>query len=605
MKKTVRIISLFISFLMIATLFSACTGGNTDNTEAPVSTESETLAPQREAPVIIEDGKAVYSIIRSSFDSDEIAAAATSLFKRIKNKTGVSISYTEDLASMNNTVNDNYEILIGNTNRPESAAKKAELSAMDWFVGVVGRKILVIGGCDESTIKAIEAFEDMIITALAGFSSGGNRLVIDTLKTDRLYINKYPVSDFSLCGHKISEYVIRYGAEESARSAASKLVDALTKNVGIVPESASCMSSNEKPYEIVIGKTSRGKSSEITESLNGVMPYSIVHENGKIYICGKGLGLEAAVNLFISDYISKDEPVAETLSVQGDAAGSTIYGLTNGADIRVMTNNVWKCDNNQPAWKEMGMDCSAKTRSVGFSYVYIAFKPDIICFQEMSQMMFNYVRNELKSAGLNYKVVCFAGSSAADDTPLLYNADKLKLLDSGHHLYTYGNNGNSKGYTWGYFEDIATGTKFICLSTHLWWKSESEDPGSNESRRKQAAEIVALSDKLIAMYGCPMIMAGDLNTNTTSTAYKELLNGSFEDCHDIAAVKTNSRGHHKCSAEGYSTEMYSGNYTSNAIDHLLIKNKGDFRMLSFYQCILDFYWPLSDHMPAFIDFSFK
>jgi len=604
MKRQLKLISVFLAVLMLAGLMVSCTGGTPDVTTAEDTTAEETLPPEREAPVIIENGEAKFLILRSSYASDEESAEITDLYKRIKDYTGVNIKYTEDLPSKNNTGNNDFEILIGDTNRPASSEKKAELSAMDYFIGMVGNKLVVVGGSDAATLNAINAFYKIVENGLRNYKSSGNTLTLEMLKTDTLFKYDYPSGDIMIGEHKLSEYVIRYSTEESSKTCAKLIKESAIENCGIVLEAATGTVSNVKDLEIVIGNTCRDKSKEIAAGLSGVMPYIVEYSEGKLYICGNGLGLNAGVNAFIDEYLKKNQAVSATLKLSGDAAGSTVYGLTPGANIRVMTNNVWKCDNNQDAWKAMGMDCSAKSRSVGFSYVYIAFKPDVICFQEMSQTMFNLIKKEMKGAGLNYKDVCFAATSTADDIPLLYNADKLKLLDSGHHLYTYGNNGNSKGYTWGYFEDIATGTRFICLSTHLWWKSESDTPGSNEWRRQQAAEIVALSETLIAKYNCPMIMAGDLNTNTSSAAYKELKNGGFEDCHDIAAEKTNSRGHHQCSATGYSTVMYDGNYTSNAIDHMLIKNKNNFKVLKFYQIVLDFYWPLSDHMPVIIDVSF-
>lgn len=46
--------------------------------------------------------------------------------------------------------------------------------------------------------------------------------------------------------------------------------------------------------------------------------------------------------------------------------------------IRMMSHNLWKCDNNKPAWEEKGYDCSAETRSKGFVKLYGEVAPDVI-----------------------------------------------------------------------------------------------------------------------------------------------------------------------------------------------------------------------------------
>lgn len=283
-----------------------------------------------------------------------------------------------------------------------------------------------------------------------------------------------------------------------------------------------------------------------------------------------------------------------------------IIEKTKNANLRIMTNNVWDCINNLPDWEAMGEDCSEIVRSRGFANVYVACKPDVINFQEMTPTMVKYILEDMKELGVTYSLLSYADDNQKDDTCIIYNPETVRLIESGHHIYEYGSNKNSKSYTWGLFELKSNGKRFVSLSTHLWWKSETVHPGSNEWRRMQAAEIVALSDQVLSKFDCPIFVQGDFNTQTTSSAFKEFKEGGFKLCHDIATVfKDDLRGHHKCDKEGYSTSMYGGTYTEKAIDHMLVKFQGDAEILTFKHVVEDFYYKLSDHFPLFIDVNLK
>ena len=55
--------------------------------------------------------------------------------------------------------------------------------------------------------------------------------------------------------------------------------------------------------------------------------------------------------------------------------------------LRIMSHNVWKCDQNSPYWAARGENCSAAVRAKGLVQVYTETQPDIIGFQEMSFVM--------------------------------------------------------------------------------------------------------------------------------------------------------------------------------------------------------------------------
>ena len=73
------------------------------------------------------------------------------------------------------------------------------------------------------------------------------------------------------------------------------------------------------------------------------------------------------------------------------------------AIIRLMSNNIWNCDANKPAWEAMGEDCSAKARMPGIARVYAETKPDVIGLQEASHTMVDLLVHELEKLGAEEK----------------------------------------------------------------------------------------------------------------------------------------------------------------------------------------------------------
>ena len=157
-------------------------------------------------------------------------------------------------------------------------------------------------------------------------------------------------------------------------------------------------------------------------------------------------------------------------------------------NLRIMSHNVWKCDNNLPAWEEKGEDCSAAVRAKGMIRVYIETQPDIIGFQEMSFVMADHIIRGLAEQGQRYALLW------GRDTPILYRQDRLELLDSDFLLYPTEfpgwegkfNNGATKSWCIAVFRDKTDDRKLIFMSTHLWWMSSDPTSKNNQAGSDEA-----------------------------------------------------------------------------------------------------------------------
>lgn len=272
--------------------------------------------------------------------------------------------------------------------------------------------------------------------------------------------------------------------------------------------------------------------------------------------------------------------------------------------LRLMSNNQWRCDENLPAWEARGEDCGAETREKGFARVYLETKPDAIGFQEVSPLMLDRLMRELKDAGLPYAALW------GRDTPILYRPDRLELVDSAFGIYPAAcpgyagcfNNLDTKSWTIAVFREKASGKCFILAATHLWWmdddpKSRNYQAGSNAARVYQMGLLIGELERFRGKYGCPEVLVGDLNCPYASDPIDAARAAGFVHANDLAEWAYPWHGYHRCGGAGY--EPYVPEPFENAIDHMLIRGK--LRVTRFDRFIADWYLPLSDHFPAYVD----
>ena len=282
--------------------------------------------------------------------------------------------------------------------------------------------------------------------------------------------------------------------------------------------------------------------------------------------------------------------------------------------IRLMTHNVWNKNFNSPEWEAKGEDCSASARVWGHLRVYRETMPDIIGGQEVSALMADLLKQGFENEDINYTLIW------GRFTPILYRADKFELIDSAFGTYPEAlegfdgsfNDSQSKSWNLGVFRIKENGKLFIFATTHLWWKkSPAEESqafgntqyqlGSDEAREYQIHLLVNKIKEYREKYHCPAVLVGDLNTDYRSKAVQYLLKNGYRHAHDIAIeYAEESIGYHDCFPWGYTTEYYDQPF-ENAIDHIFIIGEPCGSVKRFDRYSPEYYFPISDHSPAFID----
>lgn len=271
--------------------------------------------------------------------------------------------------------------------------------------------------------------------------------------------------------------------------------------------------------------------------------------------------------------------------------------------IRLMSNNLWWCDLNHPAWEAMGADCSTVHRAPGFVRLYAETQPDVIGLQECGARMVHHLMTRITEQELPYELVW------GRDTPILFRRDRFRLLE--HEVYIYPeqipglegsfNNLKTKSYAIAVLQEKETDKVLIFATTHLWYKSDGRQPGSEAAKAWQLGKLMDRLDALQQKYESPAVMVGDLNTWPISKAVCSAVERGFAHGHDVASdFADQTRGLHKCDAEGYDTVTSEGGY-EKSLDHILVRGVQAGAVRRFARYAPDWYMPLSDHFPVWID----
>ena len=149
MKTTRRILSLSLVLIAAVTMLfglakpvqAADTAGNAQTLE------------------IISGGKSSYVIVTPKASSEEVESAAQELRDAIRKKTWVSLKVKTDLLNVASKKSDT-EILIGHTNRAESAEVMKDVPYGEYAIRVVNQKIVIAAWDDEALTQGCEAFAE-------------------------------------------------------------------------------------------------------------------------------------------------------------------------------------------------------------------------------------------------------------------------------------------------------------------------------------------------------------------------------------------------------------------------------------------------------------
>ena len=164
MKKTVFRCGCFL--LLFAMLFlSSCKGSGKPPVDTGVSAE----------PILPEQLKG-YSLVRPQMTSDSVISGASDLYEAMLTLLGGTPDFgTDFLEAGKEADSSKKEILVGHTNRPETAQVLETLKAGEFAVAAVGNKLVITGFTEAFTPLAVQWFLANYLTGTAAEIPGDLR----------------------------------------------------------------------------------------------------------------------------------------------------------------------------------------------------------------------------------------------------------------------------------------------------------------------------------------------------------------------------------------------------------------------------------------------
>ena len=281
-----------LALLMTGTLLVAC---KKEEETAPETEATESVEGQSTLSQVTVEGLANYVLVYSADATDEVASAAGTIVAAFATKFDVTLKTRTDdyIDRTGELVIEEYEILLGDTNREESKEFLSGLKYKDKGYALVGKKIC-IGAHDFYTTASIAS-------EFASFIRKSDKKA-DVFFDESMNTVKpaeYNYGAMTVDGANISEYRIVYpdgsGLEQVM---ATKVRRAIAESCGVLVEIVSD-TAEAADREILIGKTNREIGLSVLDGAQYDKGFVGMYGN-KILICGGGsVGISNATNAFI------------------------------------------------------------------------------------------------------------------------------------------------------------------------------------------------------------------------------------------------------------------------------------------------------------------
>ncbi len=230
------------------------------------------FSPKGRARPVELKGLEEYTIVYKTGIGSEIFRAIRSLMQRIEDVSGVTLDYGEDYTRAGESVpTDTKEILIGDTNREESASYNLDIN--DFGIWYENGRLVIRGGSDEALIRAIEYFTEEYVTE-EGVMRPRSRV---------LSLEEYPYGEMLLNGVDIYEYTIVRDARSEA--IATILRDAIAEATGACLKIVGHRAEVTNGCEILVGSFS-SEERQSPEVADGT--WTIATSGTRVYLTGAG-----------------------------------------------------------------------------------------------------------------------------------------------------------------------------------------------------------------------------------------------------------------------------------------------------------------------------
>lgn len=589
MKKMIKTASAALLAAAMLLSLAACAGGG----KGDVTTASDTLPETVAIPAGFFDGPAEpvilcgksevrYKIIRPENTTDEVIDLMRRVSAAVGDGTGnTSLRVFDDWIKPGEDPSEYNEILLGYTSRQETAEVMALIGIDDYAVVTVGSKLVIAAHTPERLTDAVDRFcSDLVFEEIGGETCA-------VWKKDVYFAGEGSEPMLVPDSGTLAGYRIVYPAGSSTlKTAAETLAKAVKRHLKAELE----VITDSKPragHEIVIGKAARDIVKKNTSSLGGADTLIAADPGTGDLLIAAGsdqfatYAVDEFISRFINGYYSPVLLVPASFSEKKSAYKTDDKAeLAEGADIRIMSFNLlcelW--DDKVPI-EEIGRHDSVMA-------ILSYYAPDVVGLQEMSDKWYTALD---KKFGSWYAFTDRKNEKGQTNfSTLAYNTEKVKLIEHGTQIFSQGNNTKLRLATWGLFERIADGRRFVVMTTH--WDL-GRNPQYQEIHSNEMAEIaVSLKNR----FNLPVITTGDYNANESTVYIKNFLSktGFHEAKYTADEIKLACKTYHTI---GVSVSTAP----ADSIDHIF--GSPDAKFLFYTVVVSQLAIDSSDHCPIYAD----
>ena len=281
---------------------------------------------EAEPLVICENGASHYAFVHPDKTNPTLTKTLFAVRDTIKDKTGVTMIINSDWVRPGDEVpTGTKEILIGDTNRPESKQAASELKAGSYLIKVYGERIAIVADGDKLLIEAVNYFVDTYITSAKDKVSVPSDLVY--LKTADGYMPATDNGDGTVT-LKLDTFVVVYDSaskQKYAAAVAKAFASRAAKKYSVL---GATEDATVNKYEILFGACDREQFKTTSQKFM-FRDFFVVYSDNKLSVSANSIyGYENAINFLIDGFGEK----GITISKDGEYKEYD-YGNSEYADI--------------------------------------------------------------------------------------------------------------------------------------------------------------------------------------------------------------------------------------------------------------------------------